>query len=361
MSESTNSSPSADSHLWILVLAGGIGSRFWPVSTRARQKQLLPLAGPRPLIVDTVERARSLVPDGRLRILAGEHLARPFQSVLPRLSRESYLVEPEARGTCPVLAWAAWEIHRRDPEAVLASLHSDHLIRPPEAFRETVEAAAHLARTQDLLLTVGAVPDRVETGFGHIQPGAELDAPGGVDGYRVEAFHEKPDTDTARRYTDAGYLWNTGIFVWKASVFLEEVRRHAPEVAEHFPLLEDGGPDAFFDAVPVCVVDRAVMERSRRVAVVRATFDWDDVGSWEALSRTRDADPDGNVLEGDATVVDGRGNVVFSEDGRVVLHGVENLVVVRTADTTLVTTRTRAPHLKDLLARLEKQDQADGS
>jgi len=351
--DSKRSSPEADSGLWIQILAGGIGSRFWPASTRARPKQLLPLASERPLIVDTVERARSLVPDERIHILAGAHLAEPFRGAMPDLPSSSYMVEPKARGTCPALAWAAWELERRDPDAVLVSLHADHLIHPLQEFQETVQAAAHIARTENLLLTVGVEPDRVETGYGHIQTGNRLDAPGSAEAYRIAAFHEKPDADTALRYMDAGYLWNTGIFVWKASVFLEEVRRHAPEVADCFPLLESDGVDAFFDAVPVCVVDTAVMERTERAATVKGSFSWDDVGSWESLSRTRASDADGNVLEGPADVVDGHGNVVYSDGGRVVLYGVDDLVVVEANGTTLVMPRERAANLKKLLEELE--------
>ncbi len=301
--------------------------------------------------MDTVERASTIVPAERLRILAGEHLVRPFRTALPDLPPSSYLVEPRAKGTCPVLAWAAWEIARQDPEAVIVSLHSDHAIRPLEAFQETVREAARLAREHDVLLTVGALPDRVETGFGHIEPGERLTPD--AQAWRVRTFHEKPDAATARRYMDAGYLWNTGIFVWRASVFLDEVARHATEVAEVLPKLRQG-PAPFFEDVPACVVDTAVLERSDRVAMVRASFAWDDVGSWEALTRTREPDAQGNVIEGDGTVVEGRGNVVYADSGDVVLFGVDDLVVVRTGSTTLVLPRGHAPELKRLLARLEE-------
>jgi len=341
----------------VQILAGGVGSRFWPASTRARPKQLLPLASEQPLILDTVERARSLVPDEQLHILAGSHLAEPFRRAVPDLPSSSYLLEPKARGTCPVLAWAAWQIRRRDPDAVLVSLHADHLIRPLAGFRETVAAATALARSQDLLLTVGVVPDRVETGYGHIQPGDALPTAGSAVAHRVAAFHEKPDAETARRYMEAGYLWNTGIFVWKAGVFLEEVERHAPEVARCLPILEAEGAEAFFDAVPSCVVDRAVMERTRRAATVEATFEWDDVGSWQALSRTRTGDEQGNVVEGSARVVDSHDNVVYAEEGTIVLYGVDDLVVVAAGGTTLVMPRERATHLKELLAEMENGEQ----
>lgn len=334
------------------MLAGGIGSRFWPASTPDRPKQLLPLAGARPLVADTVERARTLVADDHIRILAGAHLVGPMRKAVPDLPAASFLVEPQARGTCPVLTWAAWAVAREDPEAMLVSLHADHLIHPLEGFVDTIQTAVELARGEDLLVTVGVPPDRVETGYGHIRPGAPIPVEGGGQAFRVTEFHEKPDAETARRYMAEGCLWNSGIFVWTAARFLSEVARHAPEVSSLLPVLESDGPDAYFAAAPVCVVDRAVMERSDRVACVKATFTWDDVGSWEALARTRAADAEGNVTQGEAAVVEGRGNVVYADQGRAVLYGVDDLVVVHTGDTTLVMPRARAAELKSLLREL---------
>jgi mannose-1-phosphate guanylyltransferase len=341
----------ADPHAWVVVLAGGVGSRFWPVSTPERPKQVLPLAGERPLICDTIERARALVSDERIRILAGAHLARPIRQVLGDFPADGLWIEPRARGTAPVLAWAAWRIAQLDAEAVMISLHADHLIRPLHAFEETVATAVAVARRDELLVCVGAVPDRIETGYGHVEPGEPLATAGAAAAYEVRAFHEKPDAATAGRYVKAGYLWNTGIFVWKASVLLEELGRHAPEIHEHLPLLARDEA-RFFDAVPTSVIDRAVMERSRRVATVGATFSWDDIGSWEALSRAREPDAHGNVLVGDARAVDARGNVVFSESGSVVCFGTDDLVVVRTAELTLVLPRERAADLKTLLGEM---------
>lgn len=352
MPVSKRSSTATDDSVWVAVLAGGVGSRFWPVSTPDRPKQLLPLASERPLIVDTVERARALVPDERIRILAGAHLVAPFQSVVEGLPDESYWIEPRARGTAPVLAWAAWKLTRLDPDAVMVSLHADHLIRPLDAFQETVATAVEVARRDDLLISIGVKPDRIETGYGHVEPGPELTTAGPATAYRVRAFHEKPDAETARRYVDEGYLWNTGIFVWKASVLLEEIRRHAPEVSEFLSLIDESD-EAFFEAVPVSVIDRAVMERSERVGTVAATFSWDDVGSWESLARTQPSDSADNVLVGAGRVVDGSGNIVFAESGSVVLFGTEDLIVVQTRGTTLVLPRNRAADLKQLLAALE--------
>ena len=355
MLESKRSSAPTDNSVWVTVLAGGIGSRFWPASTPERPKQLLPLASERPLIVDTVDRARALAPDDRIRVLAGAHLAGPFSAAVEELNDSSYWIEPRARGTAPVLAWAAWKLVQIDPEAVMVSLHADHLIRPLDAFRESVATAVEIARRDHLLLSLGVVPDRIETGYGHIELGTPLPEAGPASAFRVGAFHEKPDAATAKQYVDAGYLWNTGIFVWKAAVLLEEIERHAPEVHEHLHLIEKDDA-AFFDAVPVSVIDRAVMERSEQVGVVAATFEWDDVGSWEALSRSRETDGCGNVVVGSAGSVDSSGNIVYAEDGRVVLFGVEDLIVVQSGDTTMIVPRTRAPDLKAFMEKLERDE-----
>jgi mannose-1-phosphate guanylyltransferase len=337
-----------------VVLAGGIGSRFWPVSTPERPKQLLPLASDQPLIADTIARARALVPDARIRILAGAHLARPFATVLENFPSDGYWIEPRARGTAPVLAWAAQKLVALDPEAVMVSLHADHLIRPHDAFERSVAAGVRLARRDGAIVCVGVPPDRVETGYGHVEPGEAVEAGAGMQAFRVRAFHEKPDPATAKRYVEQGYLWNTGIFIWKASVLLEEITRHAPEVAPFLPLIAKSD-EAFFDAVPVSVIDRAVMERSDRVTTVRASFTWDDVGSWEALTRSRPSDQEGNVAVGSAQAVEARDNVVYAEQGEVVLFGVRDLVVVRTAGMTLVLPRERAADLKTLVTELERR------
>ncbi|MEJ2542081.1 MAG: sugar phosphate nucleotidyltransferase [Gemmatimonadota bacterium] len=303
------------------------------------------------MILDTVRRARALVPPERIRVLAGAPLIPLFQAALPELPSEAYLSEPQARGTAPVLAWAAWKILRRDPEAVLVSLHSDHLVEPEAAFVELLRQGAALADRERLLVTVGADPDRPETGYGYIQPGATVAGP--PDGAaRVAAFHEKPDADTAASFIRDGFLWNTGIFIWRADVFLEEIRAHAPEVALALPRLEAGDEAGFFQACIATTVDVAVLERSRRVAVIPCSFRWDDVGSWASLPRIRPADAQGNVTVGPTVAVESLNNVVFTENYPVVLFGVEDLIVVRTGGVTLVTRRALAPELKRLVEGL---------
>lgn len=335
---------------WAVILAGGTGTRFWPASRPDRPKQLLPLGGDRPLFVETWERAAAVVGAERVRVVARPPLLAAFRRLVPDLAPERGLPEPIARGTGPALTWATHHLAARDPEAVVVAMHADHLIEPLSAFRRTVGRAVRAARRERRLYCIGARPDRPETGYGYLWLGPER-APGVFD---ARAFVEKPDRRTAAEYVASGdHLWNTGIFVWRAADFLEAVRAHAPEIAPALPALERGDVEGFFSAVTPVSVDVGVLERSDRVGIVEAEFRWDDVGVWNALARTRPADASGNVGVGRVRPVASHDNVVWAEEGRVTLFGVEGLVVVRSGDETLVTTRERAPRLKELLAQLE--------
>lgn len=334
-----------------MILAGGVGSRFWPVSTPARPKQLLPLASERALIVDTADRIAPLVPPDRLRILTGEHLADPILSLLPELDRDNLMLEPRARGTAPVLVWSAFEIAAREPDAVMVSLHADHVISPGDAFRDRIAEIAGLAARHRVLFTIGVTPTRPETGYGYIRVGDALDA--GANAYEVGDFVEKPDVDTAHEYLRrGGYLWNTGIFIWPVRTLLDEIERYTPEIADLLPLLEAGDAEQFFARAPNLSIDEGLLERSDRVAVGRATFQWDDVGAWDAVGRTHPTDEAGNVAVGDAHLVDSDGCTAWADEGTVVVFGGHDLVVVRTGDVTLVAPRSRAAELKTMLGRL---------
>jgi mannose-1-phosphate guanylyltransferase len=347
--------------LWAVILAGGVGSRFWPVSTPARPKQLLPLAGDAPLIRQTVERILPLVPAERIRILTGEGLAGPILAAAPELGREQLLLEPLARGTAPVLAWAAHTIVAADPDGVMLSLHSDHVIEPAQSFRHVLATAAELSVRHQRLFTLGAVPTRPETGYGYIAPGEALEAAGtdsandGSTAARaVASFVEKPDRSAAERYMAGGCLWNTGIFIWPARLLLDELRRHTPEVAAHLSLLDEGDVAGYFAAVPALSIDEGLLERSNRVAVLPADFSWDDVGAWDAMGRTRPGDAAGNVAVGDAHFVDAERCIAWSEQGRIVVFGATDMVVVHANGTTFVAPRERTADLKRLLSELER-------
>jgi mannose-1-phosphate guanylyltransferase len=335
-----------------------VGSRFWPVSTPDRPKQILPLASHRPLVADTVQRITPLIPLDRVRVLTGATMVPPIRQAVEALAPEHFLVEPQARGTAPVLVWAAHVLARTDPDAIMVSLHADHVIRPEPTFRELVAAAAAAADHHDRLFTVGIRPTRPDTGYGYIRRGTPLDDAGA---HSVQAFVEKPDAETARDYVASGeYLWNSGIFVWRVDRLLSEVRAVTPELAELLPLLDADDVGAFFDRSPRLSIDRGVLERSRRVGVIDATFEWDDVGTWDAVARTRASDEDGNVVEGRAHLEDARACVVWNEtDEPVVVFGARDTVVVRRSGVTMVLPRNRAADLKDLLETLPAEIRSD--
>jgi mannose-1-phosphate guanylyltransferase len=333
---------------WAVILAGGIGSRFWPLSTPLRPKQLLPLAGDAPLLSDTLERLRPLVPPERTLVLTNASLVGPVAALAPDLPAGNVIAEPRPAGTAAALAWAAWEIERRDgPPAIMTSVHADWAIAEPEAFRRALRTAAEVAEHEEALVTVGVVPTRPDPGFGYIQRAERV----GEHAFRVARFAEKPDRPTAERMLREGYLWNSGIFVWRVGDFLAEIRAHTPEVA---PALEAAAGDSerFFAAVRPVSVDVGVLERSDRVLVIPGEFGWDDVGTWAALRRVRTADASGNAVSGTVHALDATGNVVHAEGNAVILYGVSDLVVVARDGLTLVTTIDRCADLKTLIDSL---------
>lgn len=334
---------------WAVILAGGVGSRFWPISTPNRPKQLLPLATEQPLLSDALQRLAPLVPPERTLILTNGGLVDPIAALAPSIPRDNLIAEPRPAGTAAALAWAAHEIAQRaGRDAVMLSIHADWCVGDPEGFRAALTRAAEAAETHGALVTVGIVPVRPDPGFGYIQPGEAVS-----DGVRrVARFIEKPDRARAEAMVREGYLWNSGIFVWRAGDFLDELAAHTPEVAPFLAAHGDSLED-FFGAVRTTIsVDVGVLERSSRVLVLPGDFAWDDVGNWAALRRVRECDESDNALSGVVHAVDSHGNVVHAESGAVVLYGVSNLVVVCRDGLTLVTTIDRAGDLKTLIDSL---------
>jgi len=335
---------------WAVILAGGVGSRFWPLSTPARPKQLLPLATEKPLLRDSFDRVMPIVDPSQILVLTNSGLTRALADLLPELPAENLIIEPQPAGTAAALTWAALEIARRDgDDATMLCIHADWSIGDDELFRATLLEAEELALEKKRLVTVGIVPTRPDSGFGYIQPSQAT--PGAPSA--VKRFVEKPDRAGATRMVDAGYLWNSGIFVWRVEDFLAEVNVHAKELAGALRQPTGSGPAAFFAAVKSPVsVDVGVLERSDKVMVLPGDFAWDDIGTWSALSRVRPADDLGNVTSGDVHLLDGCDNVVHAEAGTVVLYGVDNLVVVARDGLTLVTTTEKSSDLKRLLDSL---------
>jgi mannose-1-phosphate guanylyltransferase len=344
--------------LWAVVLAGGIGSRFWPISSPRRPKPLLQLTSERPLIAETLRRLSPLVPAERVLVVTSADIADAIQAVIPEVPRRNLLVEPRPLGTAAALAWATEEIVRRaGPDTIFCCVHADLAVGFPELFRATLLRAARLASMGQALVAIGVRASRAESAFGYLQPGARLrddeslESGGGV---RVTRFIEKPDADEADRLVRGGALWNTGIFVWRAAVVREALESLTPEVAPGLPALRANEHAAFVAGVRSVSIEHGLLERSDSIVAMLGDFEWDDVGTWASLRRARELDDRGNGAVGGVHFVECTGNVVHSEGvgGDVVLYGVEGLLVVALDGLTFVTTMERAADLRPLLDAL---------
>jgi mannose-1-phosphate guanylyltransferase len=340
--------------LHAVILAGGSGTRFWPLSRARKPKQFLALATDRPLIVDTLLRVQPLCSPERTWVVCGKDHLSGVREALPDLEENQLIVEPVARNTAPAIGLACVHVLRQDREAILMVLPSDHHVGRPEAFRAALSAAARASQSGDLL-TLGIRPTRPETGYGYLRRGAEK-APGV---FAVEAFVEKPDGATAQRYVqDPAYSWNAGIFVFRADAMLDALRRHLPKVHE---ALTRGGD---FAALQSISIDYGVMEpesqTTRRIALVPGDFGWSDVGSFAALPEVRTLDARGNAVSGDALAIDCDECVVLSEGKRLVAAvGLRGLCVVDAGDALLVVPRDRAQDVRAVVEALKARGRGD--
>ncbi|HEY3359861.1 MAG TPA: sugar phosphate nucleotidyltransferase [Polyangia bacterium] len=347
-------------------MAGGGGTRLWPASRRKRAKQFLSLGGSggESLLGATVRRLGPVAPLARTFVVAAGSQVGDVLQAVPGLPRENVIAEPVGRNTAPCIGLAAEAIAARDPDAVLAVLPADHHIGDEPAFQAAVAAALELAAREDRIVTVGVRPSRPETGYGYIRTSP---APVAGPAFEAEAFVEKPDGVTARRYLESGrYLWNSGMFFFPARRILAEIREHLPDMAGPLDELRaaftTAGADAaatiqrVFPGLRSISIDYGVMEHAAGILVLPADFGWNDVGSWSALSDINRKDADGNVALGETLVRHAANNVVVSESGQLVaLVGVEGFIVVTTPDAVLVCPKDRAQEVREIVAELERR------
>jgi mannose-1-phosphate guanylyltransferase len=324
-----------------VVLAGGTGTRLYPASRSARPKQLQAFGGDRSLLARTVERASFA---DETYVVTREDLVDQIRDEVPQAG---ILVEPVPKDTGPALTYATHRIKERHGECVCCCLHSDHLIAGD--FVATAEQATRVAAETDALVTIGIEPTRPATEYGYIEPGRAH------NGYEeVDQFVEKPDAQTAEQYVQDGYYWNAGMFVWTPDAYLREAA--ASPLEPLVTALDAGDPDAGFDEVEAISVDYAVMESATDVAVVPASFEWDDIGSWDAFERVLERDEQENVSLGETLAIDAQGNVLAGDDDtHVSVCGVDDLVVAAYDDRVLVVPKDTAQRVREVVDRLRAE------
>jgi mannose-1-phosphate guanylyltransferase/mannose-6-phosphate isomerase len=357
-------------HLYGVILAGGSGTRFWPLSREKFPKQLLRIIGEETLIQQTVRRLLGAMPAHRVFIVTNEQQADSIELQLIDWKdelKENLILEPEGRNTAPAIGLAALHLMDKDPEAVMVVLPADHVIQQPIKFQQAVKVGVRLAM-EGHLVTFGIKPTRPETGYGYIQPDrrTRLCSVGTLSGYRVARFVEKPNLQTAKRYMGSGnFYWNSGIFMWKASAVLEELSKQNPGLFRSLKRIHTlrqsgdskGKVPKLYKQLEAISIDNGVMEHSSRAAVIPVHFEWSDVGSWSSLPEVGGCNEDGNVMYGNIVDLGSTNSVLFGDRRIVATIGLSDMVVVDTADATLVCPKSSAQDVKAIVQVL-KQRQA---
>lgn len=353
---------------YAVILAGGRGERFWPLSRAAKPKQLLALVGDKPLIAQAVDRLEGLVPPERVLILTNADLVDATRAAAPGVPPANIIGEPVGRDTAPAVALATALVKARDPDATFAILTADHVMGDLPLFRQTLAAGMDAAESGNWLVTIGIKPHEPSTGFGYIEMGESAEPFSGIPFNRVARFVEKPDRATAERYLASGrYVWNSGMFIWSVRSIEAALRAHHPELGARIDEWARfaGAPEfaarlaESFAAVRKISIDYAVMEKADNILVAEGAFAWDDVGAWPALERHFPADSEGNIGIGDVAAVRSARNIVYSKGRLTALVGIEDAIVVQTDDVTLVCRRDHAQDIKALVARLREAGRSE--
>ncbi len=346
-----------------VLLAGGIGERFWPLSRCARPKQLLPLIGAKTMVEETLSRVETFCrSDVRPLIVTGKNIASKIDSTLTGVLEYDMIVEPVGKNTAPAVAAAAAWVRKKYDNALMLVLSADHAITPVKSFVDAVRHGATPAEKDHRLVVFGITPTRPDTGYGYISLGKPISKSNNVTSYDVREFVEKPSIDLAETYVKSGsYLWNSGIFLWKASTILEQIRTHMPSLFTNTEILLQNDfsastVESFYSQCEKESIDYGVLEKSDRVTVVCGTFTWDDIGSWESVQRLRGANERGTTVSGEHAYESDCENSIIVNSGTssIAAIGLSNVVVVNTGDAVLVIARDKLASVKTYLTEMKR-------
>ncbi len=351
--------------MYAVIMAGGVGTRFWPRSRFKRPKQFLKILDERTMIEATFDRLGDLIPDDKIYVVTTENQSKQIKEQLSALKPENLIIEPKGKNTAPCIGLSAVILKQRDPNAVMAVLPADHRIQKQQEFHKVLSAAGIVASKRNCLVTIGINPTYPSIGYGYIQVNGKVDEINETPVYKVKTFAEKPDLVTAERFIQSGdFLWNSGMFVWKAQTILDEIEELLPEL--HDGLMEiqkylttkkrDEVIQKVFCQIKSISIDYGVMEQSQNVYVLKGDFDWNDVGSWEEVYKISEKDENENVLIGNHFTRDTRGCLIDSPNRFIATLGVEDLIIVSTDDAILICRRDRAQQVKDLVDAMKRKD-----
>ncbi len=352
--------------MYIVLMAGGVGSRFWPRSRKELPKQMLNLLGEQSMLQMTYERIKPLVDPENILVITNTELSVLAAEQLPDLPAQNIIAEPFGRNTAPCIGLAAAIIQSRSTEdEVMVTLPADHLIVDDEKFRQTIRAAGEYANQRECLVTLGVKPGYPETGYGYIQRGEEIALAGGLPVYKVKTFAEKPNPETAKRFIKSGdFLWNSGMFIWSVDMIMQEFTTHEPEMAEGFKQIRtaagtDSMADVIFDVyskLRSISIDYAIMETAEHVCIIEADFIWNDLGSWEAAYNIAEKDEQGNAIQAQFfQAFDSENNYIYTPKKVVAMVGVDNLVVVETDDALLICKKDQSQKVKEVVDALRRK------
>lgn len=355
--------------MYALIMAGGEGKRFWPLSRKNKPKQFLSLIGGKSMIRRTVDRILPLIPVDNVFVVTVEQYADETLAHIPELSRDNLVLEPEGKNTAPAIALGTLRINEQNPDAVTVVFPADHAIGEENTFRDVLAFANQVANTRlpndnFPLVTLGVQPLRPETGYGYIKEAEVIMASRGYEAKRVAAFTEKPDLNTASGFLKGGgYYWNSGIFIWKASSILKEFSRLLPEWYRYFENMvnELGGSRQnsavleFYRRIEGGPVDKIILEKSNNTVVIPVNFPWSDIGNWQALDEFLRTDAEENILRGEVINIGSSSCLVFGGEKPVALVGVKDLVVVDTEDAVLILEKHKGQDVKKVVEMLERK------